>query len=168
METFKEILNYINPIISAVSAGAAGISAFVAYKALQKTEKIIADTSDARKVSEDISMIMMVLEIESQMNERKSAWDKASLNIRESEAAGTSSEIMEIICDYHETTKENYFNSLERLCFCISKQYLKEKDWKVEYRNLLKDTIRDNAGDFGVSTPYTNIVDLNSKWQREP
>jgi len=167
METFKEILNNLNPIISAVSAVAAAISAFVAYTSLKKTEVIIENNLDARKVSEDISMVMMVLEIEGQMNERKSAWDKSSRSIREADLNDTPSEMMDIIIDYHATTKENYFNSLDRLCFCILKQFLKEKDWKVEYRNLLHNTIQDNESDFGVSTPYKNVVDLNYKWQRE-
>jgi len=112
-------------------------------------------------------MVMMVLEIEGQMNERKVEWDKASSNIREAEENKASDNTMSILIDYYATTKENYFNSLDRLCFCISKGYLKEKDWKVEYRNLLKDTIDENDGDFTASTPYKHILDLNNKWQRE-
>jgi hypothetical protein len=110
---------------------------------------------------------MMVLEIENQMNERKSMWDKAATELRQAEAENKSEDLQIILCEYVETTKENYFNSLDRLCFCISKNYLKEKDWKVEYRNLLNSTIQAYSSDFNSSTtPYRNVLDLNNKWQR--
>lgn len=160
-------LNIISCIISAVSATAACVSTIVACKSLKKTGEIIVESSEARKKSEEISTVMMVLEIESQMNERKSAWDLSSKNIREAEEESVSKEKILIFADYHETTQENYFNALDRLCFCISKGYLEEKNWKVEYRNLLSDTIRDCEAKFGESTPYRHIVDLNRKWQRE-
>lgn len=164
MENIGIIVSTISAVASAI---AAVFSVSVAFKALKNSDKTIADNLEARKVSESLSEVMLVLEIEAQMNERKSAWDKSTQNVRMSEERKEAEEIMKIICDYHETTKENYFNSLERMCFCILKGYAAEKDWKVEYRTILQHTIKECEEDFGESSPYRNIKDLNNKWQRE-
>jgi hypothetical protein len=156
IESLKAIVDSMATInatstgLSAIAAIGSAITAFIALRTSKKS-----------------SSVMMVLEIENQMNERKSMWDKAATELRQAEAENKSEDLQIILCEYVETTKENYFNSLDRLCFCISKNYLKEKDWKVEYRNLLNSTIQAYSSDFNSSTtPYRNVLDLNNKWQR--
>lgn len=156
IESLKAIVDSMATInatstgLSAVAAVSSAITAFIALRTSKKS-----------------SSVMMVLEIENQMNERKSMWDKAATELRQAEAEKKSEDLQIILGEYVETTKENYFNSLDRLCFCISKNYLKEKDWKVEYRNLLNSTIQAYSSDFNSSTtPYRNVLDLNNKWQR--
>lgn len=156
IESLKAIIDSMATInatstgLSAIAAVSSAITAFIALRTSKKS-----------------SSVMMVLEIENQMNERKSMWDKAATELRQAEAENKSEDLQIILCEYVETTKENYFNSLDRLCFCISKNYLKEKDWKVEYRNLLNSTIQAYSSDFNSSTtPYRNVLDLNNKWQR--
>lgn len=156
IESLKAIVDSMATInatstgLSAIAAISSAITAFIALRTSKKN-----------------SSVMMVLEIENQMNERKSMWDKAATELRQAAAENKSEDLQIILGEYVETTKENYFNSLDRLCFCISKNYLKEKDWKVEYRNLLNSTIQAYSSDFNSSTtPYRNILDLNNKWQR--
>ena len=151
IESLKAIVDSMATInatstgLSAVAAVSSAITAFIALRTSKKS-----------------SSVMMVLEIENQMNERKSMWDKAATELRQAEAEKKSEDLQIILGEYVETTKENYFNSLDRLCFCISKNYLKEKDWKVEYRNLLNSTIQAYSSDFNSSTtPYRNVLDLN-------
>lgn len=164
MENIGSVITYISAIASAFTAV---ISVIIAFFSLKKSNEAIAKNNDARKVSEKISEVMMVLEIESQMNERKSAWDESTLNMVKAEKKGESEDIMEVIISYHKTTKENYFNALDRMCFCVLKGYLEEKDWKTEYRSLLQNTIKECEGDFGEASPYRNIKKLNNKWQSE-
>lgn len=167
MEKITFIGSILSSITAITSVVVAIISAFIAHRALKNSDKTIKENSDARKSSEKTSEVMMVLEIEAQMNERKASWDESAKNMRQAELSGESHEMMEIILDYHETIKENYFNSLDRMCFCILRGYLEEKDWRTEYRTILQGTIKDCESDFGAASPYRNIKDLNNKWQRE-
>lgn len=143
-------INALSTGLSAIAAIGSAIAAWISVRTSTKN-----------------SSVMMVLEIENQMNERKSMWDKAATELRQAHAEGKSEDLQIILGEYLDTTKENYFNSLDRLCFCISKRYLKDKDWRVEYRNLLNNTISDHPDDFNASkTYYKNALDLNNKWQR--
>ena len=91
-------------------------------------------------------------------------FDKISTRIRES-VGDVNEEQREIFSDYFNTAKENYFNSLDRLCFCFERNYVNEEDWCPEYRNLLKDTIAAYPDDFNEASPYRHIKNINKRWQ---
>lgn len=152
LKSLVETISKLNATSTALSAIAAIFSAVAAWIAISKSTKNAS--------------VMMVLEIENQMNERKAAWNKAIMDLRNADIEGKSDDLKNVLIDYHNTTKETYFNSLDRLCFCILNDYLKDKNWRVEYRNLLNDTISEFEDDFGSGTPYKNALDLNNKWQR--
>jgi len=101
------------------------------------------------------------------MNSRKLEFDKAAKLIREADAEGMlDDKKREILTDYFNATKESYFNALDRLCYCIEKGYISDKDWRAEYRNLIHDVIANYEDDFGEASPYNNIKNLNKKWQQ--
>jgi len=134
---------------------------YIAKEQLGKIREQIKIGVDNQKVDS----LRIVLEIETQMNSRKLEFDKASKQVRE-EALTQNTDKIEIFGDYLEATKESYFNSLDRLCYCIDKEYINDKDWKAEYRNLLHDTITTYADDFNEASPYNNIKNINRKWQQ--
>lgn len=111
-----------------------------------------------------LNSLQIVLEIESQMNNRKVEFDKTAKEIRENK---DNPDKLEILKDYFNSAKENYFNSLDRLCFCILKKYLLDREWKADYRNLLLKTIETYESDFGEASPYKNLKELNRQWQSE-
>lgn len=74
---------------------------------------------------------------------------------------------IEIYLDDLEAAKENYFNVLDRLCYCILKNYIKDRDWKSEYNDLIKDTVCSNESYFGTGTYYKSIKKLYEKWNEE-
>jgi hypothetical protein len=111
--------------------------------------------------------LKIVLEIETQMNSRKLEFDKASKQIREANLQNESNDNMEILGDYFNSTKESYFNVLDRLCYCIDKDYIQDKDWRTEYRNMLHLTINTYPDDFNEASPYNNIKNINRRWQQE-
>lgn len=115
----------------------------------------------------DMSSLMAVLEIETQMNERKVHFDQCSAEVRLAQHENQSANIMKIRADLFNSAKENYFNALDRLCFCILKDFLSEKDWRAEYRNCVKQVIDTHTDDFNEASPFRNIKKLNSKWQSE-
>ncbi|MEE9658727.1 hypothetical protein [Enterobacter cloacae complex sp. CARB60] len=117
-----------------------------------------------------IECLKVVLDIETEMNARKLEFDKTSkeirlLNITSDVNENNIDEKIEILENYFETTKENYLNSLDRLCYCIDKKYLVDKDWRSEYRNMLNETIDTFPADFGVNSSYRNIKKINEIWQ---
>ena len=54
---------------------------------------------------------------------------------------------------------------MDRLCYCIDRKYIEDKDWRAEYRNLLKDTIDNYPDDFNAASPYKNLLKINQEWQ---
>lgn len=120
------------------------------------------------KIAENqrMDILKVVLEIESQINDRKVEFDKSAKNLRETASSGQNNEEkMEIDKDYFLAMKEGYFNALDRLCFCIRNKYILEADWEKEYRNMLRDTINKYKDDFGVDSPHKNMIKLNDEWQ---
>lgn len=111
--------------------------------------------------------LKVVLEIETQLNQRKLEYDKANKAIRLSAEKDISAETLEVLEDYSDTTRESYLNTLDRLCYCIIQGYLEDKDWRTEYRNMLYDTVVAYPDEFAEESPYRNIKKLNEKWQSE-
>ena len=107
---------------------------------------------------------MTLLEVENQINTRKSELDKAIYEINKNiHKNRTSKKQLKNFENYLNAYKENYYNSLDRLCFAILKEYLKEDDLMGEYKTLLKETITNDEESFSVQTPYKNIIKLNNK-----
>lgn len=148
-------VEFIPNWIAALAATSGVIVAFVQLSSIKNQLEIAVKNqkSDSLKI---------VLEIETQMNSRKLEWDKASKQVREADASEQNVEIWD---DFFQSVKESYFNSLDRLCYCIEKEYIADKDWRAEYRNLLHDTIVANPDDFNAASSYKNMIALNTKWQ---
>jgi len=139
------------------------IGCWIAYSQLKKINSQIEIAVQNQK----LDALKVVLEIETQMNSRKLEFDKAAKLIREADAEDVlDDKKREILTDYFNATKESYFNALNRLCFCIEKEYISDKDWRAEYRNLIHDVIANYEDDFGEASPYNNIKNLNKKWQQ--
>jgi hypothetical protein len=134
----------------------------IAVVQLGKIQKQLEMAVDNQK----IDSLKIVLEIETQMNSRKLEFDKASKQIREANLQNESDDKMDILEDYFNATKESYFNALDRLCYCITKQYIDDKDWRTEYRNMLHLTINTYPEDFNEASPYNNIKNINREWQQ--
>ena len=132
----------------------------IAYKQLKKLgEQLELSTQIKRSDS-----LKIVLEIESQMATRKVEFDKIA---REIEENINNEEKLIILNKYFDSSKESYFNSFDRLCYCIDKKYLDDRDWKVEYRNTLKDLIDLYPNDFNEASPFRNIKKINQLGQSE-
>lgn len=166
MITFIENDPNIADWLIAIGEIGQAIAAFIVvfygiYQIKQFTTQL---SNDSSRIALDT--LRIVLEIENQINARKVELDKASKSLREADLdSDFPSNQKSILADYFDSMKENYFNSLERLSFCIVKGYVPERDWKTEYRNMLKDTIKEFEDNFGPASPYKNIVKLNYDWQ---
>ncbi len=109
-----------------------------------------------------------VLTLEAEMNSRKAKLDDINNEIEKAKIEGKlDKNAKEVFKRYQNSAIENWLNSVDRLCFCIKSNYLKEKDWKMEYRDYIIDIVRTYEDKFGESSLYTNIKDINQKWLRE-
>lgn len=119
------------------------------------------------KKSMDMSGLMAVLEIETQMNERKVYFDESCTKLRIAKHENQSEDALQILCDAVACAKENYFNAMDRLSFCVLKGYLSDKDWRAEFRPSLQKAIATYPNDFNEASLFRNIKKLNGKWQDE-
>lgn len=141
----------------------AAVGAWIAYSQLRK----INDQISIAVKNQRMDSLKIVLEIETQMNSRKLEFDKAAKSVREADNKNALDEdALDILRDYFNATKESYLNALDRLCYCIEKDYISDKDWRTEYRNLVRDIISAYEEDFGEASPYNNIKKINKKWQQ--
>lgn len=109
-----------------------------------------------------------VLTLEAEMNSRKAKLDDINNEIEKAKIEGKlDKNAKEVFKRYQNSAIENWLNSVDRLCFCIKSNYLKEKDWKMEYRDYIIDIVRTYEDKFGESSLCTNIKDINQKWLRE-
>jgi len=114
-----------------------------------------------------MSSLMAVLEIETQMNERKVRLDDCSARIKQGHADKVPKENMAILAGSFEAALEDYLNAMDRLCYCMLHGYLEDKDWRAEYRNYLNNAVKEFPNKFNEASPYRNIKKLNEKWQAE-
>ena len=110
-----------------------------------------------------LSNLTNVLSIESEINNRKETVDKINHEINQNQNksefdANTEEERLE-------AAVENWINSVDRLCFCIRKNYFPEKEWSIEYRDYILDLVRNNEELFGAGSRYVHIIFLNNKWK---
>ena len=137
------------------------IGSIIAYSQLKKINKQLAISVSNQK----LDSLKVVLEIETQLNSRKLELDKSTKLIMEADLKKVSDDEMNILRDYFNSINESYLNAFDRLCFCIEKEYINDKDWRVEYRQALLDVIKSNEEFFKEGSPYHNMKNLNKKWQ---
>lgn len=149
--------DWVEAIGTVVAAIAALTAVWVAYRQL-------SNLNDSLRMS----TLNVVLQLEVEMNARRAKVNEAATRVRlEAERTDTDGETLTILTDDMHSCLEGWLNSADRLAYCILKGYLKERDWRSEYRGYFADLITNHSEYFGVSTIYTNLLDLNNKWKRE-
>jgi hypothetical protein len=115
-----------------------------------------------------MNSLMAVLEIEAEMNSRKEKVDSIAFKVRTLATEGKlSDDLKDVLTDERGCALENWLNSVDRLAYCILKNYLKDRDWRSEYCDYIQNIVRDNEFLFGAGSRYTNIIDINDRWKRE-
>lgn len=115
-----------------------------------------------------MNSLMAVLELEAEMNSRKEKVDIVAFKVRTLAAEGKlTDDLKEILSDEQKCSLENWLNSVDRLAYCILKDYLKDRDWRSEYRNYIQSIVRNHEILFGAGSRYVNIIDINNKWKRD-
>jgi len=115
-----------------------------------------------------LSSLMAVLDQEKELKSRKTKMDDIAFTIRELNMPSQTSALqIQILNSKLEIAIENYLNAIDRLAFCIIKDYFPERSWRREYRGLFNDVAQTFPEKFGFNSPYINFIDLQNNWRRE-
>lgn len=95
-----------------------------------------------------------------EINRLKILQDVIDRNLRPGQAA----EILDSASLYLDECIENYLNGLDRLCFCIIKEYFDNDEMKIEYRHVINDAVKENPTYFQQASKHRNIKKIHEKW----
>lgn len=60
--------------------------------------------------------------------------------------------------------RENYLNAMDRLCACIIRKLIPEKEAKMDYMQNVIDTVKAHSDMFGPDCRHTNIKKVRDRW----
>lgn len=114
--------------------------------------------------NQKVYAVKLVLELENRVNKYKSVLDSKNFKIKEIlDKSKKNEKSLEILTQARNIAKEDYFNALDRLCFCLVKGYLPEAEWKIEYKDMIINVVEKNADMFALNSPHTNIKKVYEK-----
>jgi hypothetical protein len=147
---------WANVVVAAVAATVAFAGVVVAWWQLSNLNGTLR-----------LSGLLTVLQLAAEMNSRKQRVDEINREIAILAAKQNASKAaLSAFADEFDAAMENWINSADRLAFCIYKGYVKEAEWKTEYRNYFLKLLVDHPKYFGPGSPYHNLIDLTARWQR--
>ncbi|MBD3581559.1 hypothetical protein [Flavobacterium selenitireducens] len=159
--------------ISSISAGVSALMSicilWVAWYQIKQVKVQLRSLAEGQKNS----TLMTVLELESEMNKRKENLDQSNFDFRQygidvnSNGRELDDSSIELFRDRINVSRENYLNALDRLSYCIIHNYLSDRDWKTEYRDIIFDAVDNFSECYGVSSRFRNTIKLYDKWKSE-
>ena len=109
-----------------LTAIAAVVTATVAVIALEVAWRQLTNLGNTLR----LNSLSAVLQIEADMNGRKERVDEVTERIlRLGEITDTNRKEAEVLQDTLNSRLENWFNAVDRLAFCVLREYVPEKDW---------------------------------------
>lgn len=118
------------------------------------------------------SNLMAIFEIEFELNRRKERLSeirkenetlllKVSKPVTENEKAA-----IKMLEGYRKEANENYLNVFDRLCYFVIQKKLNEEDFRLEYRDMLFQTIeKDMENTFNNGSKFRNMLKLYNSWK---
>lgn len=112
--------------------------------------------------------LVAILQLEADLHSRMSRMTEISARIEEEGAKAKPNNKRILALNRHlEASIEQYLNAVDRIAFCIKKNFVPERDWRAEYRTFIADAIKNYPQFFGADSIYCNILDIHKKWSRE-
>lgn len=163
------ITDWLTVGISFLSFLIASIALFFAYKQIRQVNSQLLNLNDTFRNS----ILMTVLELENELIRRKVTWDSTNFELRqysidiEMKKVKINVDVLELINDKEKTALENYLNALDRFCYCIIHNYISDRDWKTEYRDVVFEIVDNRPEKFGVNSRFRNTIKIFKKWKDE-
>lgn len=167
MET--TITDWITALCAIFSIIIACVALFIALKQIKQVNLQLLNLNDSFRNS----TLMTVLELENELIRRKVSWDYESFSLRQygidtaSHQKELNIDYLELLIDKEKIAFENYLNSLDRFCYCIIHNYISDRDWRTEYRDVIFDVVDSKSDQFGVSSRFRNTIKLYKRWKNE-
>lgn len=173
----QETYNLWSFIISSLGVVAAGFAAVVYYGQLKKMAESARISREqlesmARSVEEavkanSLATLSAVLTLESAIAENRARLSAAAAEVGRLKADDDEQKRKTAALVFNEA-RENYLNSMDRLCACILRGQFPEEEYRKDYRNWVFEIMsHDNYKDLihRMDTRYRNIVKLYERWQ---
>lgn len=161
-ECWSLLVSSVGVVAACVTAGAAIWAVLVAMGQFKSMTDSFRTASEALRVNG----LLAILQIESELNRRKESMDEAvAAFTSESAKKNSTAATQGVVKHKHDTSIENYLNCLDRLAHCFLKEYVPPEEWRLEYRVYINEAVKTHSECFQPGTPYTNILELNEKWQ---
>jgi hypothetical protein len=118
------------------------------------------------------SNLMSMLSIEFELNRRKerlaNIMQQNSNNLIKTKINKNKKECIMLFNGFRREAYEDYLNIFDRLSYFILNGNLSEKDFRLDYREMLFETIEnDNDEMFTVTSRYRNMLNLYNKWKNK-
>ncbi|GBQ69026.1 hypothetical protein [Komagataeibacter xylinus] len=150
--------NLYSLIVSLLSSIIALIMLFLAYKQLKELNGQVTIAVKANS----ISSLNTLLSLEDHISQMRKEFSKDLISVLECKKTGGDTSILELKLD---ESKQMYFNSLDRLCFCVKKNMLDDDDARKDYKEAISSLIKQYPEDFGPSSTYSNILIVYESWR---
>ena len=128
--------------------------------ALFQFRKLNSQVVEAVK-SNKINELATFLEIENQISNSRRELAIAGVRVKSAESGTDEFDSASL---YLNECLENYVNSIDRLCYCIIKEYFNNDEMKIEYRHIINDAVSNNLQAFSQATKHRNIKKIHEKW----
>ena len=127
------------------------------------------------KKSINYSNLTTILNIEFELNRRKERLADMRQNIfnkingrTEVQIKDDEKEVIRLLDGTRSEAYEDYLNLFDRLSYFILNGKLNENDFRLEYREMLFDTIEnDDEEMFTGTTRYRNMLKLYNRWKEK-
>mgnify|MGYP001298768936 CR=1 FL=1 len=137
------------------------LGALAAFAALAAASKQLVNLNKTLRQT----VLASVIQLESELGNRKHLIDQAAREVRElADDPNTQPAKLRAAYDHMQSCLEDWFNTTDRLAFCIVHKYVKEKEWKPEYFPYISNIIENHSKHFEGNTQYKNIVKLARRW----
>ena len=150
--------------ISGTGVIAAIIAAIVYYAQLKKMNESVKTAADANS----IATLNAVINLEKTITDNRNRLSQTAAEVSKLSSDTDTQHKQTVILVFNEA-RENYLNSMDRLCACIIRGQIPEVDYRKDYINAINEIVtHKNYNELmGVGTRYRNIVKLYEKWADE-
>lgn len=111
--------------------------------------------------------LLGIVQLEAEINRRRSRLVDIGQQII-LEGKGKTAQEKKVLASLEQRLKvdtEAYLNAVDRLAFCILKDYFPEREWRTEYRDFIATDVADHEEYFRADTRYNNMLKLHQKWK---
>jgi hypothetical protein len=114
-----------------------------------------------------IGQLNALLVLEQDMSRRRDRLGEIATqleHLQKSAAYNADPSILDPVIRQFNEGRENYLNSLDRLCFCVLRNKFSDDELRSDYRDVVKQAIVDSPEQFGAASSFRNILKLHNKW----